>query len=71
MSATYQLDEKKLVLTPREVSKVLGIALPNVYVLIQRRKLPSIRITENRIIVPVNALKKHLDALAAAGTALG
>ncbi len=58
------LKDKKPILSPKEVSKLLGIALPTVYVLIQRGKLPAIRISERRIIIPYDALMKHINRLA-------
>lgn len=45
-----------------ELANELGISRPIAYQLVKRSDFPAIRISERRIIVPCDALKRWLDA---------
>jgi excisionase family DNA binding protein len=51
---------ERAVLTVREAADVLGIGINQAYEAIRARQIPSIRISEKRIIVPRVALEKML-----------
>ena len=52
---------EKLTYSVEELSKSLGISKPVAYELIKREGFPAIRVSERRIIVPVEALKSWLN----------
>ena len=53
---------EKLTLSVDELAQVLGISKPLAYDLIKRDGFPSVRISERRIIVPIDALRSWLNA---------
>ena len=55
---------ERLVMTVDEVAEALGISRATAYMLANTRKLPVIRISKRRLIVP----KKALDELLASAT---
>lgn len=56
----------KLTVSVDEMASMLGISRPVAYELTKRDGFPAVRISERRIIVPVEALKKWLNEQAAA-----
>lgn len=52
----------RLALKPAEVGQLLGIGRNRAYDLCRRPGFPAIRVGENSIIVPVDALRRWLDA---------
>lgn len=57
----------KLTISVEEMASMLGISRPVAYELTKREGFPAVRISERRIIVPVEALKKWLNEQAARG----
>ena len=57
---------EKLTISVDEMASMLGISRPVAYELTKREGFPAVRISERRIIVPVEALKKWLNEQAAA-----
>ena len=55
-----------LVLSVEELAQELGISKPIAYELARREGFPAIRISERRIIIPVDALRSWLNANAGA-----
>ena len=55
------MDEQKLVYTVPEVAKKIGIARGEAYKLARSGRIPTIRIGEKRIIVPVQAFENWLS----------
>ena len=58
---------EKLTVSVDEMAAMLGISRPVAYELTKREGFPAVRISERRIIVPVEALKKWLNEQAARG----
>lgn len=58
---------EKLTISVDEMASMLGISRPVAYELTKREGFPAVRISERRIIVPVEALKKWLNEQAARG----
>jgi excisionase family DNA binding protein len=50
----------KITVDPKEMAEMLGINVSTAYELTRRKGFPAIRISERRIIIPVDALKKWL-----------
>lgn len=66
--ATQIITQKnKMVLNVDELAKTLGISKPTAYELTRRDGFPAIRVSERRIIIPVEALCKWLEAEAVNG----
>lgn len=57
---------EKLTLSVDELAQELGISKPLAYELTRRDGFPSVRISERRIIIPVDALRSWLNANAGA-----
>ena len=57
---------EKLTVSVDEMAAMLGISRPVAYELTKREGFPAVRISANRIIVPVEALKRWLNEQAAA-----
>ena len=57
---------EKLTISVEELAKELGISKPIAYELIKREGFPSLRISERRIIIPVDALRSWLNTNAGA-----
>lgn len=57
---------EKLTLSVEEMANELGISRPVAYELIKRDGFPAIRISERRIIIPVEALRNWLNKNAGA-----
>lgn len=58
------MDDKaveKLAYSVKELCEVLGIGEPVAYELVKRPGFPSVRVSKNRIIIPVAPLKKWLE----------
>ena len=53
---------EKLVLSVEELAQEFGISLPVAYALAKREGFPAVRISERRIVVPVEALRRWLEA---------
>lgn len=51
----------KLTFSVEEMAQELGISKPLAYDLIKRDGFPSVRISERRIIIPVDALRSWLN----------
>lgn len=60
-------NKEKLVLNVEELSEVLGISKPVAYELIKRNGFPAVRVSERRIIIPVEGLCRWLEAEAQCG----
>lgn len=52
---------EKLVYTVKEVSKLLGMSLPNVYALCETEDFPAVRVSPRRIVIPKAGLEKWLE----------
>ncbi len=52
---------EKLTLSVEEMAHELGISKPLAYELLKREGFPSIRISERRIIIPLDALRAWLN----------
>ena len=52
---------EKLAISVEELAKTLGISKPVAYELIKRADFPSVRLSERRIIIPVEPLKRWLE----------
>ena len=57
---------EKLTLSVDELAHELGISKPLAYELARREGFPAIRISERRIIIPVDALRAWLNSNAGA-----
>ena len=55
------MGNEKLAYSVTELAKVLNIGRNNAYDLVQRADFPAIRLSERRIIVPVDGLKLWLE----------
>ena len=51
----------KLTINVPELAKLLGISRPVAYELTRREGFPAIRVSERRIIIPVDKLNEWLD----------
>ena len=60
------MGNEKLTLSVDELAQELGISKPLAYNLIKRNDFPSLRISERRIVIPVDALRSWLNANAGA-----
>lgn len=58
---------EKLTLSVEEMAQTLGISRPVAYELIKREGFPAIRVSERRIIIPVDSLKQWLNREAVRG----
>ena len=56
----------KLTVSVDEMAAMLGISRPVAYELAKREGFPAVRVSERRIIVPVEALKRWLNEQAGA-----
>lgn len=54
--------QEKIAVNVPEMAKMLGISVPRAYDLTKREGFPAIRISERRIIIPVDALNRWLNA---------
>lgn len=57
---------EKLTISVDEMASMLGISRPVAYELTKREGFPTVRISERRIVIPVEALKRWLNEQAAA-----
>ncbi len=55
------MEKQKLTYTVLEMAEVLGISRPTAYELVKRKGFPAIRISDRRIVIPVDALNKWLN----------
>jgi excisionase family DNA binding protein len=55
----------RLLLTPEEAAKALGISRASLYPLLMRKEIPSVRVGSLRR-VPIAALKRYIDELLSA-----
>lgn len=55
------MENTKLTVTVNEMAKLLGISRPTAYELVKREGFPAIRVSERRIIIPVDALNRWLN----------
>lgn len=55
----------KLTINVPELAKMLGISCPTAYELAKREGFPAIRVSDRRIIIPVDKLHEWLDREAA------
>lgn len=65
MSMTTLLENKKLVLNVKELAGVLGVSEPTAYELTRRVGFPAVRVSERRIVIPVDGLRRWLEDEAA------
>lgn len=56
------MEVEKLTMTVPEAAIALGISASTAYSLIEQKKLPAIRISERRIVIPKIALTKLLES---------
>ncbi|MBE6630576.1 MAG: helix-turn-helix domain-containing protein [Ruminococcaceae bacterium] len=54
------MSEEKLTLSVDEMAAMLGISRPVAYELSKKEGFPAIRVSERRIIIPVESLKRWL-----------
>lgn len=64
MTSQILTDRTKLVLDVKELADALGISKPVAYELIRKDGFPAIRVSERRIVIPVEGLRKWLEAQA-------
>ena len=55
------MENTKLTVTVDEMAKLLGISRPVAYDLTKKEGFPAIRVSDRRIIIPVDALNKWLN----------
>ena len=55
------MTNEKLTFNVDEMAAALGISRPVAYELSRKEGFPAIRVSERRIIIPVDSLKKWLD----------
>ena len=67
MSMTTIMQENKLVLNVEEMAATLGISKPVAYELTRKNGFPAVRVSERRIIIPVDALRRWLESEARNG----
>ena len=67
MSMTTIINENKLVLNVEEMAATLGISKPVAYELTRKHGFPAIRVSERRIIIPVDGLCRWLESEARSG----
>ena len=67
MSIATLMENKKLVLNGEELAELLGISKPVAYELTRKSGFPAVRVSERRIIIPVDGLCRWLEAEAASG----
>ena len=60
------MEKEKMTITVEEMANELGISRPVAYELVKRAGFPAIRISERRIIIPVEALRNWLNKNAGA-----
>ncbi len=53
--------DSRLTITVAELAKLLGVSKPTAYELIKREGFPAIRVSDRRIIIPVEGLNKWLN----------
>lgn len=70
MSIQTITDSKKLVLSVHELADTLGISRPVAYELTKKNGFPAVRVSERRIIIPVEGLCRWLEAEAQSGIGL-
>lgn len=58
---------EKLALNVNELAQALGISRAAAYDLVRREGFPALIVSERRIIIPVEALRRWLDMAAAEG----
>lgn len=52
------MQEKKAVISVREMAKYLGIGVNVAYELVRRRDFPALRLGEKRIVIPIDLLNE-------------
>lgn len=57
----------KLVLDVKELASVLGVSKPVAYELTKKNGFPAVRVSERRIIIPVEGLCRWLEVEAQSG----
>ena len=55
------MEKEKLTYTVHEMADVLGVSRGVAYELTKQKGFPAIRISERRIVIPVDALNKWLN----------
>jgi excisionase family DNA binding protein len=58
---------EKAAVNVHELAEMLGISIPSAYDLVKRDGFPAIRVTERRIIIPVEALNRWLNEASRGG----
>ena len=53
---------EKMTLSVEEMAEALGISRPVAYELVKREGFPAVRVSERRIIIPVEGLRRWLAA---------
>lgn len=70
MKMTTLVNKDKLVLNVHELADILGISRPRAYELARQKDFPAIRVSERRIIIPVDGLCRWLEDEALNGTVI-
>lgn len=65
MAMEVLLSNKKMVLNVEELARVLGVSRPVAYELTRRQGFPAVRVSERRIVIPVEGLRRWLEDEAA------
>ena len=55
------MTNEKLTFNVDEMAAAIGVSRPVAYELVSKEGFPAIRVSERRIIIPVDSLKKWLD----------
>ena len=66
MSMNTLMENKKLTINVAELAEVLGVSKPVAYELTRKNGFPAVRVSERRIIIPVEVLKRWLNEQAGA-----
>lgn len=61
-----KVDTTKLTISPKELAKMLGVNTQTAYSLTKQKGFPAIRVSERRIIIPIDALNRWLNETAEA-----
>lgn len=55
------MTNEKLTFNVDEMAAAIGVSRPVAYELVRKEGFPAIRVSERRIIIPVDSLKRWLD----------
>jgi excisionase family DNA binding protein len=62
------IPDERLTLSVVEAARALGISRASAYSAIHEGRIPAIRVSKRRLVVPVSALRRLLDEAGVSGT---